>query len=68
MPEGGENLHGKIASADRPLVVLLEQQCTEQADDGRVVREDPAQIAASLNLADQALEGMLELILGQWSG
>jgi hypothetical protein len=57
MPEGGEGLQAHVAAADRPSVVLLEQQRVDQADDGRLVRGDPDHIGASLDLADQTLEG-----------
>jgi hypothetical protein len=58
MPEWGEGLQAEVAPADRPLVVLLEQQGANQADDRGIVREDPDHIGAPLDLADQTLEGI----------
>ena len=47
---------GEVAPADQPLVVLLDQQGSGEADHGGVVGKDPDDIGASADLAVHALE------------
>jgi hypothetical protein len=53
MPEGGEGLQAEIASADRPLVVVLEQERANQVDHRGLVREDAT--TSALDGADPAV-------------
>jgi hypothetical protein len=41
---------------DRPLVVLFEQDRTDEADDGGLVGEDPHDLGAPLDLAVETLQ------------
>lgn len=41
---------------DGPLVVLFEEQCADEAQDGVVVWEDADDVGAALNLAIQPLD------------
>jgi hypothetical protein len=45
-----------IVSRPIPLVVLLEQNCPNEADDRRLVGEDAGDIGAALDRAIEALE------------
>ena len=49
---------------DGPLVVLFEQQCADETDDGIVVGEDTDNFCAPLNLAVQALDRVGAVKLG----
>ncbi|MEQ8231355.1 MAG: hypothetical protein RKL32_06540, partial [Gammaproteobacteria bacterium] len=40
-----------VAPLDRPLVVLLEQQCPDQADDGGLVGEAVGELSVASNVA-----------------
>ena len=44
------------AALHLPFIVLLEQQCADEARDGRLVGEDADHISAPLDLAVEALE------------
>lgn len=45
-----------VAPADRPFVVLLERQCTDEARDRFLVGEDGDDVGAPLDLAVEALD------------
>lgn len=55
----GDGLKGQISGAlGSPLVVLFEQQCADEADDGVIVGEDADDLGAPLDLAIEALDGV----------
>ncbi len=54
--QGGQSLKLHVAALQLPLVVLLEQQRTYEADDGGFVGEDADDIGATFDLRVESLE------------
>src|SRR6188472_1156060 len=55
--DGGDGLKGHVAGAlDGPLVVLFEEDCSDEACDGGLVGEDADDLGAALDLAVYPLE------------
>jgi len=53
----GYGLKGQVSGTpDGPLVVLLQRQGPDEADDGVVVAEDAGDLGAPIDLAIQALD------------
>ena len=58
-------------SLDGPFVVLFEEQCTDQSDDGIVVGEDTDDLGAPLDLAVETFDRIGAVKLGPvllWKG
>ena len=53
---------------DCPFVVLLQEQCADEADDGCFVGEDADDVAAAFDLAVEAFEGVGRVDLGAMLG
>ena len=68
MPERRERLQAHVAPADRPFVVLLQQQGADQADDRGLVGKMPSTLVRRLISPFSRSKGLVELILVQWSG
>ena len=63
--QGCDGFQGHVAGAlDGPLVVLLEQDGADEADDGGLVGEDADDLGAALDLAVEALERVGRVQLG----
>ena len=57
MAHRGDGFQCHVAgSLNGPLVILLEQQCADQPDDGIVVGENADDFSASLDLAVKAFD------------
>ena len=54
--EFGHRALGEVAPGDGPLVVLVGEHGTDEADHGGVVGEDPDDVRASLDLLVEPLE------------
>jgi hypothetical protein len=62
--ESTQRLKGHVAALQLPLVVLLEQQPSDEARDGGNVREDADDIGAPLDLGIEPLQGVGAVELG----
>ena len=61
----GDGFQRHVAGAlDGPFVVLLEQEGADEVEDGGFVRENPDDIAATLDLAVQPLERVCAVQFG----
>ena len=58
----------EVATADEPLVVLLDDDASGEPDEGAVVGEDPDDVGAAADLAVESLGGLVERSFDQWSG
>jgi hypothetical protein len=66
--QGGDRFQGHVAGAlHRSFVVLLQEDGADQAGDRGLVREDADHLGAPLDLAIEALEGLVEWILARCS-
>jgi hypothetical protein len=54
--DADQRLQPHVAARDGPFVVGLDYQRIDEADDGRVVREDPDDIGSALDLVVDAFE------------
>jgi hypothetical protein len=48
----------RAGALDGPLVVLLEADCSDEANEGVLVREDADDVGSSFDLTVEALEGI----------
>jgi hypothetical protein len=62
--DGVERLKRHVSALDRPLVVLFEQDRSDQAGDGGRVGEDAHHIGAPLDLAVEAFQRVGAVDLG----
>ena len=65
----GDCFQGHVSRPlDCPFVVLLQEQCADEADDGCFVGKDADDIAGSLDLAVEPFEGGCGVDLGADAG
>ncbi len=62
--QGRERLQAHVAALHRPLIVLLEEQGTDEAHDGCFIRKDADHVGAALDLAVEPLERVVAVDLG----
>lgn len=70
MAHRAECLQRHLAAGYRPLVVLLQHQSADKADEGGIVREDADHVGPSLDLAVHPFQGggggdLRPMILGE---
>ncbi len=51
-----ERLEADIAMLQRPFVIRLEEDCTDQPQDRRLIREDADNVSATFHLTVQAFQ------------
>ena len=67
--EIGDGCGGDVAAfGGDHLVVDLDEQCADEADDGGLVGDDPDDIGASLEFTVEAFDGLFDQILDQCAG
>ena len=65
LAERGDRLKGHVSGPlDRPFVVLLQQECADQAGDRSLVGEDADDVGAPFDLTVQAFERVDRVQLG----
>ena len=69
MAQRCDGFQAHVASAlDGPFIVLFEQQCADQADNGGLIGEDTDDLAAALDLAVEPFEWVGAVYLGAMLG
>lgn len=57
----------QVSTLQLPLVVLLEQQCTHEPRDGRLVGEDPDHVGSTLDLGIEPLQRRGRKLSSHWT-
>src|SRR5512143_4288410 len=64
LPHERESLQAHVASGNRPLVILFEEERPGQADEGGIVGEDADNVGPPLDLADDPFQWVCRADLG----